>query len=695
MKPESHPDHWISTRGLSVAGGWHPLAARIRNRIPEEDIEAEFAWEFTAEHIRRLKTLGITLLVGAFDRGLGETDQKEMHVLARKQCTLCHRHGLKHGVYLANTIYYESMLKDAPDCETWAVRTAEGRKAFYGGEQTWRWTACLNSPGWRARMKREIEIAINMVHTDLLHFDNLGTSLEPEGCHCEHCQSAFRRFLANKYPTASAQRRRFGFTGFDTFRIPEWFLRFSPPWTLDRIQNPLLQDYISFKTATVTDYITELATFARQLRPDIAIDSNGQAIHGNNKALTQGRGDNEGQAAFSNFIWEENPDYRADDDPRAITPSTRAFRTMLFARKLGKPVVTSYRNEEELAFNLTFSGHPGINMNWGYAEPGRQPLNPAEPGVTELLALFRSQTALYTTARPAARVAVWRNQQSLALVSTSTHLSACVMEQLLFNQRIPFSIVQDSFITPTGLRDFDLVIVPDVEFVSDAQVRALEAFVQRGGGLLVTERSGQYNTEPRIRRIPAFAPLFTGGIRAVSGRLQESGVLDEFKQFSMQEGGGSPASAILGHGRISYLPTIRYIHQPHTFKSGYNVHYDGIDSRYWKEPHNAADILAMLNWLCPQLRPVSVNGATEARLDWLFLPGGGHVLSIFRGGKLTTPCDLHVTLPGRRTPRRSTLHTPEQPAGIPITWNTRSGHSDTLLRGIRRHALLHMISSIE
>lgn len=687
MKPEKNEKNWILTRGLSVAGGWHPLAARIRNRIPEEEIESDQAWEFTAAHIRRLKQLGITLLVGAFDRGLGETDQKETHALARTQCARCHRHGLKHGVYLANTIYYESMLKDYPDCEAWTVRTAEGRKTFYGGEQTWRWTACLNAPGWRSRMKREIEIAIREVRTDLLHFDNLGTSLEPEGCHCDHCQEAFRRFLLRRYPTAAAQRRRFGFSGLEPFRIPEWFMRFSPPWTLDRIQSPLLQEYIAYKNATVTGYIAELAAYARRLDPGILIDSNGQAIHGNNKALTQGRGDNEGQAAYADFLWEENPDYRPDDDPRAIFPSTRALRTMLFARRLGKPVVTSYRDEEELAFNMTFAGHPGINMHWGYAEPGRMPLRPAQPGVAELLALFRRQTALYTAARPAARVAIWRNPQSLALVSFATHLSACVLEQTLFNQRIPFSIVQDGFITPAGLRDFDLVIVPDVEFVSDTQVRTLEAFVRRGGGLLITERSGLYSEEPRIRRVPAFAPLFTGGLRAATGRLQENANLDEFKQFAMQEGGGTPACATLGRGRVSYLPVIRYVHGPRAFKSGYNVHYDGIDSRYWKEPHNTAEILATLDWLCPRLRPVAVHGAAEARLEWLALPGGGRALALFRGGKLEAACDVTVTLAARRPPRSSRLYTPEQSA-VAVRWVARDGRCETILRGIRRHAVL-------
>ncbi len=682
---------WWLARGLIVAGGWHPCTGRVRNRIPEENIEAEYDWEFTEEHILRLKELGITLLMGQFDRGLGDTDQAEDQERARQQCELCHKHGIRHGAYLANTVYYESMLKDYPDCEDWVVRTFDGRKHYYGGEQTWRWVGCLNAPGWRARMKRQIEKAIQVVGTDLLHFDNLGAALEPDGCHCDYCQAAFRKFLGNKYPDARTQKRRFGFAGLEQFRIPHWFMRFSPPWTLDRIQSPLLQDWLEFRTATVTDYIADLSAYARSLDPKICLDSNGQAIHGNNGGLTQGRGDNEGQAAHVDCLWEENPDRRADDDPRASFAAARSIRTMLFARRLGKPVVTSYRDEEELAYNMTFSGHPGINMHWGYAEPGRMPLNPAQPGVADLLAQYRRHTKLYTPCAPAGRVAVWRNQQSLLQINFDTHLSAAVIEHMLFTQRIPFSIVQDSFITEEGLRAFDLVIVPDVEFVSDAQVRALTRFVEDGGGVLITERSGMYTPEPRIRAVPAFAGLFARGFKSSSGRLQETGQTDEFKQFAMKEGTGAPACVTAGRGRAAYLPAIQYVHQPRAFKSGYNAHYDGIDSRYWKEPYNAHEIVTTLEWLHPGLRPVQVHGAPELRLDYLTADDGATVVPMVRLGKLDGSRDAPFSISARRAPKESALFVPERRKAVALEWTVTGNRVETILRGIGRHAVVRFI----
>src|SRR5205814_2428103 len=190
---------WWKTAGLVYAGGWHPITGRIRGQIPDEFVEGDYAWEYTEEHICRLKELRVTILIGQFDRGLSDIDQAEDVERARLLADLCHKHGIRHGSYLANTVYFESMLKQHPECQDWVVKAHDGRMVYYGGEQTWRWVACFNSPGWRARMKRQIDMAIGHVKTDWLHFDNLAVWPEPDSCHCQHCQRAFKEFLLRRY----------------------------------------------------------------------------------------------------------------------------------------------------------------------------------------------------------------------------------------------------------------------------------------------------------------------------------------------------------------------------------------------------------------------------------------------------------------------------------------------------------------
>ena len=209
---------WWTQEGLSIGGGWHPLAGRLRAGDKADNEEELFAWEYTEERVLRCKSLGINLIIGQFDRGLGDSDQEESQEMARQLAELCHKHGIKNGTYMANTVYFESVMKDNPECEDWVVHTFAGHIAHYGGEQSWRLVGCFNSPGWRARMKRQIDRAINFVKTDLLHFDNPGVWPEPESCHCPYCQEKFRAYLQERYPTADQQKARFGYEGFDTFR---------------------------------------------------------------------------------------------------------------------------------------------------------------------------------------------------------------------------------------------------------------------------------------------------------------------------------------------------------------------------------------------------------------------------------------------------------------------------------------------
>ena len=215
-------------------------------------------------------------------------------------------------------------------------------------------------------------------------------------------QTGFRKFLLDRYPSAELQRKRFGFTGFETFRAPNFYLRFSNPWDFDRFTNPLMQDWIDFRCWTVTDYIREMSACAKSLNPEIVIDSNGQSVWGSNQALLHGINQTQ-QLQHVDIVCEENPDWRADEEPDASPKVAHKFRGMNLARKLGKSVLPSFRDEESLAFNLCFSGNPGINMNWGCAEPKKTELNSAQPGVSELLRHFKEHKDLYCRSAPMAR----------------------------------------------------------------------------------------------------------------------------------------------------------------------------------------------------------------------------------------------------------------------------------------------------
>src|ERR1051326_4828768 len=156
MRSSAQP--WWKKQGLVIAGSWHPLNARIRAGHVYENDEELFAYEFTEKNFDALQARGVTLYVGQFDRGYSFEDQRPYVALAKKACAAMHKRGIRFGVYLANTVYYESVRKENPDCEDWVIRTHDGRKAHYGGEQTWRWGACFNSPGWIQRDRKRTRL---------------------------------------------------------------------------------------------------------------------------------------------------------------------------------------------------------------------------------------------------------------------------------------------------------------------------------------------------------------------------------------------------------------------------------------------------------------------------------------------------------------------------------------------------------
>jgi hypothetical protein len=426
---------------------------------------------------------------------------------------------------------------------------------------------------------------------------------------------------------------------------------------------------------------------ARALNPDIAVDSNAQSVFGFNQALVHGV-NSTAQLAFVDIMCDECPDWRPDDDPDAIPRSTVKMRGMNLARSLGKSVFTAYRDEEGLAFNLAFGGSPGINAHWGYAEPRKLALQDPQPGVKPLLDLFAARKELYCELRPLARVGVWRNQRSLAWVSFDTHLSACVMEHVLFKRRIPFRIVQDEFINEEALRDFDLLIVPNVEYVTDAQASALEEFVSEGGALLITEQSGSFDDWARQRTVPAFARLFGASLAASSQKREESTSFDPNAQFTMARAAGTSATACCGKGRVAYLDTIDYRYGPRTFKSGHNGHYDAIDSRYWKDPYNVDEILSLVEWLKPDCRPVGIIGHPEARLDWVRFRDGEEGCLLIRCGALAGPADLCFAARADAAPKQAHLYVPETPEPLTLDWTSRGEWIETVLPRVVRHAVV-------
>jgi len=83
----------------------------------------DYARQHTEEAVRKLKDLGVTMAVIHFYKGFGLEAEKAHMEDARKLADLCHKNGLRVGVYVASTIAFETFLAENPKPPNGSCRT--------------------------------------------------------------------------------------------------------------------------------------------------------------------------------------------------------------------------------------------------------------------------------------------------------------------------------------------------------------------------------------------------------------------------------------------------------------------------------------------------------------------------------------------------------------------------------------------
>jgi hypothetical protein len=106
---------------------------------------------------------------------------------------------------------------------------------------------------------------------------------------------------------------------------------------------------------------------------------------------------------------------------------------------------------------------------------------------------------------------VWRGTTTNGFIRHQPVWEACAVEQMLFERHVPFNILLDG-VLEKFLETGRVLILPGTACVSDAQVTAITAFVERGGNLLLLSTAGTRDERTRLRRKYAFEHLFGGKV---------------------------------------------------------------------------------------------------------------------------------------------------------------------------------------
>src|SRR5208283_5046286 len=250
----------------------------------------------------------------------------------------------------------------------------------------------------------------------------------------------------------------------------------------------------------------------------------------------------------------------------------RAYRNVLMTYISDDPVAMA----ESLAFNQTI----------GFAGTDR-----LTPDMLRYVAFYRKNRELYTGSKDVATVAVLRSYPSITYDQAHVQLSTILVEQALIQARIPFNLIFDEHLAE--LARYKVLVLPESECLSDAQLEAIRKFVAAGGGLVATGQAGLYDQWRRLRVAPGLKGLIDSQPHA----------RDYEEEVAPVAVTGAPVRKEYEKGRVVYIPGVKFDGRLPEFGSFFRV-----DGRFWKLPKNAQEITDGVRWAARDNVPVQVSG---------------------------------------------------------------------------------------
>ncbi len=519
------PPSWIRRGKLRwVWGLWEPLMFYRRSThmaaySPGNAYWAEAWYErmHSKEMVEKLAELGVNCVTTHYFKGFGMRAEAEEMDRAARFAELCHAYGIRVlGYHQWATICYETFLDEVPHARDWVQRDAKGELVLYGGSTYWRWLGCQQHEDYVAYLREVVKRCLTDAKMDGVEWD--GTVYK---CHCELCQQRFREYLERKYAGQDALAL-FGIPHFRHVRIPTTESRRDPLFQellafRRDFMNQRLRDYndliksINPEAAQVT-YVTDPAPAAPPDAVDIIVDENHDFCFVQDGVLTtKFRGLKHGFAlgrVVLSTAWLRAPSRRGK-------PSADRFETEAELAAFGAPAGGLRRPEtpeevqRDLAEDAMFGGHM-ITPTWATRCAGGDRAAFEEPALYDALRryfdFFARHQELYANRRSLANVGILRSNTSLTLDFFNVYPCVVGMEQICLQHQIPFDMVFSFGLDK--LEKYAALVVAEQTCLSEEEIAALFRFVEAGGGLAVTGRSGLYDERFRHRRAHPLEPLF-------------------------------------------------------------------------------------------------------------------------------------------------------------------------------------------
>ena len=508
----------------------------------------------------KMEELGLNFLHSRFYKGMGWEVEKEDFPNVQKFVGNCHAHGVKALAYVQFcTLYPEFMRKEIPSIDDWASVDWRGGRNLWGG-QYFRWAPCLNCREWEEYIKRMCTIALTDGGFDGIMFDNVFDY----PCYCRRCEEAFRSHLA-KIP-AGERVRRFGFADAASALLPR----------VDRgrmrhldAKDPVFQAWALWRCETMNGVMSRFRAHIKSVKPDAIVSGNPSPYRSRARFLDLAQNMAELCMAFD-FIIMQNTNFPEMKDGRICN----RVRDLKFAQDLGQRIValcdtdSKIIPERETKFLM-----PMIeDVVFGGVPTDRTVMNPSpEPGFLKRDVFerrkrhhlaFNAFTATHRaelsspTMHP---VRIFYPEREV-LFSEATHQGVAAAEEIFLRNQIPYGYL----VAYPGRRiavpeETDVIVVPGLVSLSDAQMDFLVDWAKSGGKLVVTGDSGRCDGWNAQRRENPLLPRLKGFSNVVlrdSPDLIAGADLDWNYTVDPPEDGGRRLVADLG--KAGWRPLVRF-----------------------------------------------------------------------------------------------------------------------------------------
>jgi len=392
----------------------------------------------------------------------------------------------------------------------------DGRRVEYP-DLYYRWRMCHNNPRWHRFQKQSILDRVRQGNLAVMRQDNIGlpVGVTKPGGFCRWCKQRFRAFLRSR---CSAERlRELGIVDLASFDIQKYFLAkgyLREP--RKAIEDPLAREFMLFLYKSNLDRWNDIVDSVRRVNPDVAVCGNQgpAALNPYSSIIVSQKND----VIFleHNVRWAYP--YESSAAGLKLEQAAGRYRKPVWVWDFGYPERFESRAGAAIFLAECYANGavPYLLMN-NFTGGGPNAISTVSPRTYEVMRRYaqfaRQHRGLLTRAHKTyAQVALvysipsfmFKHSGGLRLSSSSApeyrrqtaHFQgfATLLERL----HVPYEVVifggerslWDDSETLHALRAYRLVVLPNLEAMTDQQARALRAYLHQGGRVLFSGRAG-------------------------------------------------------------------------------------------------------------------------------------------------------------------------------------------------------------